>query len=184
MKLKINFGLAKKLLAKKMNINLLKEKANARITKFLNRNKKTTIYGIGDNFFDTLDELRAFCGANKRSTTGWFKLEYLGYYEGKKNVIRVWNENSNKLCAVGNIPTEKLETLGLTEYTYYESYDERTGNWRVYQGSLITKYRAFRNRGVKFNSDIYAPVEEFLDEVKPTPTEPTTGGKQITLGTK
>ena len=58
MKLKINFGLAKELLAKKMNINLLKEKANARITKFLNRNKKTTIYGIGDNFFDTLVDLQ------------------------------------------------------------------------------------------------------------------------------
>lgn len=144
-----------------------------------------TVYGIGDNFFDTLDELRAFCGSNGRPMTGWFQLSYIGDYEGKKDVIRMWKETYSKLFAVGNITDEQRQEKEqeweseLNEYTCYESYDERTESWKVCQGTLITWYRAFRTRGVKFNNDIYANVEEYLDNVHGRQSE--TGGRQLTL---
>ena len=125
-----------------------------------------TVYGIGDNFFDTLDELRIFCGMNGRSTIGRFQLDYVGNYKGKKDVVRIWNGTSGKLYAVGNITADKLEKIGFDEYNCYEAYDEKNDSWRIYQGCLITWYRALRNSGAEFSNDVYAPVEQYLDEIR------------------
>lgn len=125
-----------------------------------------TVYGIGNNFFDTLDELQSFRG--DKGISGWFQLDYIGDFAGKKDVIRIWSKDYKKMYfyAVGNIPAEELDKLNLNEYTCFEMYEEKKG-WRICVGTQILRYRALRARGAKFSNDIYAKVEDFLDEVKP-----------------
>ena len=142
-----------------------------------------TVYQVGEyNFFDTLDEAQSF--RSNRGITSCFQVDYIGDFAGKKDIIRIWSKDFDKMYfyAVGNIPTDKLEKLGLNEYTYFEMYEEGKG-WKISIGTQILRYRALRARGAKFSNDIYAKVEGFLDEVARTPTEPTTGGRQITIGT-
>lgn len=137
-----------------------------------------TIYGIGDKFFDTLDELRAFCGSNNRSMTGWFQLNYVGDFSGKTDVISIWNSVSTKtsILVAGNITEEQNKDW---ESLCHERYDEKTNSWKLCQDNLITYYRALRDRGVEFSNDVYAPVEQYLDEVHNR--QPETGGRQFVL---
>ena len=142
-----------------------------------------TVYQVGEhNFFDTPDDAQSFRG--NKEIPGYFQVDYIGDFAGKKDVIRIWSKDYDKMhfYAVGNIPADKLEKLRLNEYTCFEMYEEGKG-WRICTGTQILRYRALRARGAKFSNDIYAKVEGFLDEVAPTPTEPTTGGRQLVLTT-
>ena len=140
------------------------------------------LYGIGNNFFDSLSELREFCGATNRSTTGWLKLDYLGEYEGRTDVIRTWNSSTDSI-SIFCVPVFTEEQNYDWSMLYYEMYDPRENRWKQCQGNLTTYYRALKSRGVEFSNYPYASVEKFLDSVKPTPIEPTTGGRQFTIGT-
>lgn len=140
-----------------------------------------TVYQVGEyNFFDTPDEAQSF--RSNRGITSCSKVDYIGDFAGKKDVIRIWSKDFDKtyFYAVGNIPADKLEKLSLDEYTCFEMYEEGKG-WRICTGTQILRYRALRARGAKFSNDIYAKVEEFLVEVHGR--QPETGGKQITIGT-
>lgn len=137
-----------------------------------------TVYGIGNNFFDTLDELRTFCGSNNRSMTGWFQLNYVGDFAGKTDVISIWNSISTEttILVAGNITEEQNKDW---ESLCHERYDEKTNSWKLCQDNLITYYRALRARGIEFSNDVYAPVEQYLDEVHNR--QPETGGRQFVL---
>lgn len=136
------------------------------------------LYGIGENFFNNLEDLRIFCGSHNRSMTGWFKLDYLGDYQEKKDVIRIWSSltTGSTILTAGNI-TEKQNNDW--ESFCHERYDEKTQCWKLCPGNLITYYRALRNSGIEFSNDVYAYVEGFLDGIHRSQTE--TDGKRIAL---
>lgn len=111
-------------------------------------------------FFDTEEELNEYIKKfNKNSVYIISTIEYYKYLAGRSDVF-VTKSNNNTTLRVA------LDELTYAVYNPEKSMIEREFCWEHIEGSLKEEYKAFRDRGIKFENDIYAIIEEDIELLK------------------
>ena len=119
---------------------------------------KMRLYGFSGAFksvfFDTEAELIEYIKTSDTTFGNVCVIEYLGYVAGRNDVIRVTYKDAES----------KLYT-SVNEDGYGIYNDERSiykGEyvWEYSYGSIREMYSAFRNRGIVFQDDTYAKIDE------------------------
>jgi len=110
-------------------------------------------------YFDTKEELQEYIKTHDTIFGNICTIEYLGSVAGSKDVIR-------KTCSDG-----KQFLLTVVDEDGYGIYNHErsvyTGNykWEYNHGNLRPMYKAFRDRGIVFEDDIYAKIDESYEDI-------------------
>lgn len=109
------------------------------------------LYGVDENYFETIDELLKYCRQNQFSTQRLVVLDYYRNFYDHKDVIRKTNSEISMFYAISN---ER-------GYVWYgdelNMFDE---NWEFTHGQISSLYKPFREHGIVFEDDIYAKESE------------------------
>lgn len=111
------------------------------------------LYSIGNNYFQTIDELLQYCRINKISTNGLEILEYHRNLADCSDVIRRSNGQIWMLYTA-------VDRDGYCIYNHKRSVYRGKFTWEYSHGSIRKMYRPFRDRGIVFENDIYAEQAE------------------------
>lgn len=110
------------------------------------------LYFIGNNYFQTIDELLQYCRVNRLSADGLGTLDYYRNLADCSDVIRKSNSTTLMLYTA-------VDENGYGIYDYKESVYCGKFIWKYNHGSIREMYKPFRNRGIVFENDIYAKQE-------------------------
>ena len=116
-------------------------------------NSDMRVYCINGNYFESIDELLKYCRDNNKSTKGLMILDYYRNLAGKSDVIKKQDSHTNILYTA------------VDEYSYGIYSNERSiyrgeFTWEYRYGSIRDLYEPFRDKGVVFENDIYAKLDE------------------------
>ncbi|MBQ7140023.1 MAG: hypothetical protein IJO32_00805 [Bacilli bacterium] len=137
------------------NINPLIEIPNAKM-------KLYEIDGISDSiFFDTIDELEKYIISNMIYFYKFYITEFMGDMAGESNVIR----KSTK-SGMATLYT-MCDINGYKIYNPERSIYEGKFIWEYVPGKIDELYKAFRERGIVIENDIYANNNKKLIKVVP-----------------
>ncbi len=109
------------------------------------------LYGVDENYFETIDELLKYCRQNKFSTQTLVILDYYRNFYDCIDVIKKTNSEISIFYAICN------------EYGYLWYSDELNmhgENWEFNHGQIRSLYKPFRDHGIVFEDDIYARKSE------------------------
>jgi len=116
------------------------------------------LYGLLDSpekvILDTKEELIKYIKTYHPSQKDIYTIDFLGNALGKQDVIRVTSESG-----IENIYIVYKEGIAI--------YNPRYNLWEATIGDLKTLHKAFRDRGITFENDVYAtslPVEDSNEE--------------------
>ena len=130
------------------NVNPLKEIPQSQM-------KLYGFSGIYKNiFFDTESELLEYVKNNKLGYGNVCIMDFLGNVAGCNDVIRLTYIDGN----------EELYTAvneeGYGKYNSKRSFYKGEFVWEFNHGSIREMYSAFRDRGIVFENDVYAKIDE------------------------
>ncbi len=128
---------------KPVNVNLLKEMSEPEMR----------LYFIGNNYFQSIDELLQYCKVNKLSTNESGILEYYKNLAGRSDVIKKQSNATFMLYTV-------IDEDGYGIYNYERSIYRGQFTWEYSHGSIREMYKPFRERGIIFEDDIYAKQDD------------------------
>lgn len=114
------------------------------------------LYGIGEIYFETMDELLKYCRQNQCSTQYLVVLDYYRNFYDHKDVIRKTNSEISMFYAISN------------EHGYVWYGDELNmfdENWEFNHGQISSLYKPFREHGIVFEDDIYAKESERTQQI-------------------
>lgn len=109
-------------------------------------------------YFDAEEELELHVANSHdpKEFTDISIIEYLGSFAGKKDVIRKVNsDGSVKVYAACD-----CTQFYISDITDTENQEILSADWMLHDGSVADLYRAFRERGIIFEDDIYARDEK------------------------
>lgn len=116
------------------------------------------LYGFSgvfkSTFFDTEEELMEYVKNNDTSWGSLCVIEFLGNVADRSDVIRKTSENG--MTTLYTVVDEDGYAIYNSERSTYRG--EFT--WEYNHGNLRTMYSAFRDRGIVFENDIYAKIDE------------------------
>lgn len=110
-----------------------------------------------NSYFDTEEELKSHADSSRdlKIFTDISMIEYLDSFAGKKDVIRKVNsDGSVKIYAACD-----CTQFYVCDVTNTENQENSSVDWMLHNGSVAGMYRAFRERGISFEDDIYARDE-------------------------
>lgn len=113
-----------------------------------------TIYGINAAYFDTKEELETYCQDNGLSMDIARTLEYFRSLAGAKDVIRLTYRTGKPFMYTA------VDEDGYGIYNHERSVYRGEFVWEYSHGNLRGMHKAFRDRGIIFEDDIYANIDE------------------------
>lgn len=117
------------------------------------------LYFIGNNYFQTIDELLQYCRVNGSSTNGLGILEYYRNLANHSDVIKKSSSTTLMLYTA-------VDEDGYGIYNYERSVYRGKFTWEYNHGNIRKMYKPFRDRGIVFEDDIYAKENERMQHIE------------------
>lgn len=105
-------------------------------------------------FFDTEEELIEYVKTHDTSFGDVCVIEFLGNVAGRSDVIREIYRGGKKVLYVA------CDEDGYGIYNHERSVYRGEFIWEYNHGSIREMYSAFRDRGITFENDVYAKIDE------------------------
>lgn len=116
------------------------------------------LYGFSSVFksayFDTKEELTEYVRTHNTQFGNICIMDYLGHVAGCKDVIRLTYKNGRQVLYT------PVDEDGYGVYNYNRSVYRGEFIWEYNYGNIREMYSAFRDRGITFEDDIYAKIDE------------------------
>lgn len=124
------------------------------LTNFIKNNNiepEMRLYGVDENYFESIDDLLKYCRQNKFSVQCLTILDYYRNFYDHKDVIRKTNSEISMFYAISN---ER-------GYVWYGDELNMDGkDWNSNHGQIRSLYKLFRDHGIVFEDDVYAKESE------------------------
>lgn len=117
------------------------------------------LYGIDGEYFETEEELKDYCKNNNCSIKDSFIVDYMGAMAGRRDVIRETNKDG-KVTLYNAVDED-----GYATYNHDRSVYRGEFIWEYNYGGLRNLYSLFRDRGIVFNNDVYAKIDEYYKNI-------------------
>lgn len=111
------------------------------------------LFSVDNNYFESIDELLKYCRANEKSTEGLNIMDYYRNLADCNDVIRKSNSETSILFTV-------VDRDGYGMYNNERSIYCGKFIWEYHHGSIKNMYKAFRDKGIVFEDDIYIKIKE------------------------
>lgn len=111
------------------------------------------LYSIGNDYFESIDELLEYCRKNHKTSEGLNVIDYYRNLAGRFDVIR---KSSNKT----SILFTAVDRDGYGLYNNEISIYRGEFVWEYNYGSIRELYKPFKERGVNFENDVYGKIDE------------------------
>lgn len=122
------------------------------------------LYGLLDNpekeIFDTKEEITDYIKAHNPLGLSIYTIDFLGNALGKQDVIRTTSESGRE-----NIYTAYKNGIAIFN-SKFARWEATTGHWEATTRDLKALHKAFRDRGIEFENDVYAEPEKEYPEGK------------------
>lgn len=118
------------------------------------RTLKLRLYGIGNVYFSSIDQLENYGLQNEVSTDDFYVLDYMDTLAGRTDVIR-------KIDVNGRIALyTAIDENGYGKYNSIKSQEAKRPIWDYHEGSIEWMYQPFKDHGIKLTEDIYENTEK------------------------
>ncbi len=118
------------------------------------RTLKLRLYGIGNVYFSSIDQLENYGLQNEVSTDDFYVLDYMDTLAGRTDVIRKIDVNGRiELYTV-------IDENGYGKYNSIKSQEAKRPIWDYHEGSIEWMYQPFKDHGIKLIEDIYENTEK------------------------
>lgn len=125
---------------------------------------KMRLYGFygtfKSSFFDTEEELIEYIKTNNTQFGSICVMEYLGHVAGRSDVIRLTYKSGKQVLYTS------VNEDGYGIYNEERSIYRGEFVWEYNHGSIREMYSAFRDRGIVFEDDTYAKIDEYYKKLK------------------
>lgn len=111
------------------------------------------LYFVDEIYFESVDELLAYCRVNKISTKGLNVIEYYRSLADHFDVIRKSNNETSMLYTV-------VDDDGYAIYNNRRSIYRGEFIWEYNHGSIRELYKPFKEKGIVFENDIYEEIDK------------------------
>lgn len=114
-------------------------------------------------FFDSMEELEEYMdGLSEKTKEGVLisTVEYYKHLAGRDDVI-VSKQDGQKPILV-----TVLDEISYAVFNPYDSSTKKDFIWEYYDGTLEEVCSAFRNSGIKFKNDVYAEIDQDVEDMK------------------
>ena len=118
-----------------------------------------TLYGIYGHYFETEKELQEYCKKSNFPFDKTYILEFLGNVAGKKDVIRESNRTGR--FALYTV----IDEDGYAVYNKDRSFYRGEFVWEYNYGDIREMYKAFRDKGIEFENDVYKKVDDLYQKI-------------------
>lgn len=154
-----------KLLAEAIQDNEFIEKVHSKIIEIIdgkpvNKNPLSEIpesdmrlYSIGNDYFESIDELLEYCRKNHKTSEGLTILDYYKNLAGRSDVIRVQNNKTSIMYSA-------VDEDGYGLYNNKRSIYKGKFIWEYNYGSIRNLYKPFKEREIDFVIDVYGKIDE------------------------
>lgn len=154
-----------KLLAEAIQDNEFMEKVHSKIIEIIdgkpvNKNPLSEIpesdmrlYSIGNDYFESIDELLEYCRKNHKTSEGLTILDYYKNLAGRSDVIRVQNNKTSIMYSA-------VDEDGYGLYNNKRSIYKGKFIWEYNYGSIRNLYKPFKERRIDFVIDVYGKIDE------------------------
>lgn len=145
------------------------EKAHSQIIKIVdgepvNKNPLSEIpepdmrlYSIGNNYFESINELKKYCRKNHKTSKGLTVLDYYKNLAGSSDVIRKHNNKTSIMYTA-------VDKDGYGMYNNTRSAYRGEFIWDYNYGSIRDLYKPFKERGIDFVNDVYGKIDERVEK--------------------
>lgn len=154
-----------KILAQAIQDNEFMEKVHSKIIEIIdgkpvNKNPLSEIpesdmrlYSIGNDYFESIDELLEYCRKNHKTSEGLTILDYYKNLAGRSGVIRVQNNKTSIMYSA-------VDEDGYGLYNNKRSIYKGKFIWEYNYGSIRNLYKPFKEREIDFVIDVYGKIDE------------------------
>ena len=111
------------------------------------------LYSIGNDYFESIDELLKFCRKKHKTSEGLTVLDYYKNLAGRSDVIRKSNSQLSILYTA-------VDKDGYGMYNNTRSAYRGEFIWDYNYGSIRDLYKPFKERGIDFVIDVYGKIDE------------------------
>ena len=118
------------------------------------RTSKLRLYGIGNVYFSSIDQLENYGLQNEVSTDDFYVLDYMDTLAGRTDVIRKIDVNGR--IALYTV----IDENGYGKYNSIKSQEAKRPIWDYHEGSIEWMYQPFKDHGIKLTEDIYENTEK------------------------
>ena len=118
------------------------------------RTLKLRLYGIGNVYFSSIDQLENYGLQNEVSTDDFYVLDYMDTLAGRTDVIRKIDVNGR--IALYTV----IDENGYGKYNSIKSQEAKRPIWHYHEGSIEWMYQPFKDYGIKLTEDIYENTEK------------------------
>lgn len=158
-----------KLLAQVVQDKEFMEKVHSQIIKIVDRepvNKNPLseipepdmrLYSIGNNYFESINELKKYCRKNHKTSKGLTVLDYYKNLAGSSDVIRKQNNKTSIMYTA-------VDEDGYGIYNNTRSVYRGEFIWEYNYGSIRDLYKPFKERGIDFVNDVYGKIDERVEK--------------------
>ena len=158
-----------KLLAEAIQDNEFIEKVHSKIIEIIdgkpvNKNPLSEIpesdmrlYSIGNDYFESIDELLEYCRKNHKTSEGLTILDYYKNLAGRSGVIRVQNNKTSIMYSA-------VDEDGYGLYNNKRSIYKGKFIWEYNYGSIRNLYKPFKEREIDFVIDVYGKIDERVEK--------------------
>ena len=122
-------------------------------------NPEKTLYCTGTHYFDTKEELNAYCKEHDIEVNNTYTMDYIRIMANRTDVIRKKYPNKEPIYL------NAIDEDGYAIYNEQRSIYRNEFVWEYEYGNLRMEYSAFRNKGIIFEDDIYQKIDEKYDEL-------------------
>ena len=111
------------------------------------------LYSIGNDYFESIDELLKYCRKNHKTSEGLTVLDYYKNLAGRSDVIRVQNNKTSIMYSA-------VDEDGYGLYNNKRSIYKGKFIWEYNYGSIRNLYKPFKEREIDFVIDVYGKIDE------------------------
>lgn len=111
------------------------------------------LYSIGNNYFESINELKNYCRKNHKTSKGLTVLDYYKNLAGSSDVIRKQNNKTSIMYTA-------VDEDGYGIYNNTRSVYRGEFIWEYNYGSIRNLYKPFKEREIDFVIDVYGKIDE------------------------
>ena len=111
------------------------------------------LYSIGNDYFESIDELLKYCRKNHKTSEGLTVLDYYKNLAGGSDVIRKQNNKTSIMYTA-------VDEDGYGLYNNKRSIQKGKFIWEYNYGNIRNLYKPFKERGIDFVIDVYGKIDE------------------------
>ena len=111
------------------------------------------LYSIGNDYFESIDELLKYCRKNHKTSEGLTVLDYYKNLAGGSDVIRKQNNKTSIMYTA-------VDEDGYGLYNNKRSIQKGKFIWEYNYGNIRNLYKPFKEKGIDFVIDVYGKIDE------------------------